>query len=377
MRKTILTILPLLCMVFLAAGQSKSITGTVTDAKDNAPLAGVSVTIKGNTGGVQTDQTGKFAITVPESARTLVFSFVGYESKEINVRNLTTVDVVLNSDERGLQEVVVVGYGTQRRRDVTANISVIGGDRVKNAPVQSFDQALGGKAAGLSITQPNGVLNNPPVIRIRGAASITGSSYPLIIVDGVTIFTGDVATNHVVNNPLGDINPADIEEITVLKDAAATAIYGSRAAPGVLVITTKKGRGTKPRVNYDAWVGWSKPFRLPHVLNAQEYILVKNEARANVGLAPAYFMDTINGQPVDTDWSDYVYRQGFSQNHSISTSGATGTGGRYYLSVGYSKQSGIFINNDFERKQARLNVDQKVNNWLTINGGINYTKTLT
>ncbi len=377
MRKAILTMLPLLCMAIFAAGQSKSITGTVTDSKDNAPLVGVSVTIKGNTGGVQTDQAGKFSITIPESARTLVFSFVGYVSKEVNVRNLSTVDVVLNSDERGLQEVVVVGYGTQRRQDVTANISVIGGDKVKNQPVQSFDQALGGKAAGLLITQPNGVLNNPPVIRIRGAASITGSSYPLIIVDGVTVFTGDISTNHVVNNPLGDINPADIEDITVLKDAAATAIYGSRAAPGVLVITTKKGKGVKPRVNYDTWVGWSQAFRLPDVLNAQEYMLVKNEARANVGLAPAYFQDTINGKPVDTDWFDYVYRTGFSQNHSISASGSTGTGGKYYLSVGYSKQRGIFINNDFERKQARLNVDQKVNDWLSINGGINYTKSLT
>ncbi|HUR10872.1 MAG TPA: TonB-dependent receptor [Flavitalea sp.] len=377
MRKVIVSILPLLFITVFAVAQSKVISGAVTDAKDNSPLAGVSVTIKGGVGGVQTDASGKFSITVPETARTLVFSFVGFEGKEVAIRNQSAIDVSLTSDEKRLQEVVVVGYGTQRRRDVTANISVIGGDRVKNAPVQSFDQALGGKAAGLSITQPNGVLNNPPVIRIRGAASITGSSYPLIVVDGVTIFTGDIATNHVVNNPLGDINPADIEEITVLKDAAATAIYGSRAAPGVLVITTKKGRGTKPRVNYDTWIGWSRPFRLPDVLNAQEYILIKNEARANVGLAPAYFMDTINGVPVDTDWSDYVYRQGFSQNHSLSAAGSTGTGGRYYMSVGYSKQDGIFINNNFERKQARLNVDQKVNTWLNISGGMNYTKSLT
>ena len=377
MRKVIITLLPMLLFVTAVFGQGRVITGTVTDAKDNSALSGVSVTIKGNQGGVQTDQTGKFSITVPDAARTLIFSFVGYESQEVNIRNQSSVTVSLTSDERRLEEVVVVGYGTQRRRDVTANISVVGGERVKNAPVQSFDQALGGKAAGLNITQPNGVLNNPPVIRIRGAASITGSSYPLIVVDGVAIFTGDISTNQSVNNPLGDINPADIEEITVLKDAAATAIYGSRAAPGVLVITTKKGRGTKARVSYDAWAGWSRPFRLPDVLNAQEYILIKNEARANVGLAPGYFMDTINGKPVDTDWSDYVYRQGFSHNHSISASGATGTGGRYYLSVGYSKQQGMFIRNEFERKQARLNVDQKVNNWLTVAGSVNYTKSLT
>ena len=366
-------------MLFATAAwsQSRVVTGTVTDTKDGSPLSGVSITVKGGTGGVQSGTDGKFSITVPQGTRSLIFSFVGYEPQEVSLRDQSTINVSLTSDERRLQEVVVVGYGTQRKRDVTASISVIAGDKIKNAPVQSFDQALGGKAAGLNITQPNGVLNNPPVIRIRGAGSITGASYPLIVIDGVAIFTGDLSTNNTPNNPLGDINPADIEDITVLKDAAATAIYGSRAAAGVLVITTKKGRGTRPRVTYDGWVGVTKPFRLPDLLNAQEYILVKNEARANVGLAPAYFMDTINGQPVDTKWSDLVYQTGFAQNHSVSASGSSASGGRYYLSTGYTKQEGMFIKNEFERKQVRLNVDQKLNNWLTLAGGINYTKSIT
>lgn len=376
MKNFLLSLLFILFSTSLLA-QPRILTGKVTNIVSGSPLSDVSIVVKGSRQGVSTNSEGTFSISVPASAKTLVVSSVGYTTREVTLAGESSLNIGLAAEETRLDEVIVVGYGTQKRRDVTASVSVIGGDKVKNTPVQSFDQALGGKAAGLNITQPNGVLNNPPVIRIRGAGSITGSSYPLIVVDGVAIFTGDVSTNNSVNNPLGDINPADIEEITVLKDAAATAIYGSRAAPGVLVITTKKGRGAKPRVSYDAWAGFTKPFRLVDLLDAQQYILIKNEARANAGLGPAYFMDTINGKPVDTRWYDYVYRQGFSQNHSVSASGTSSSGGRYYFSAGYTKQQGMFIQNEFERKQARLNVDQKVNDWLTLGGNLNFSKSIT
>lgn len=375
--KNLLLILLLITFSTFLFGQSRVLTGKVTNTASGSPMSDVSVVVKGSGQGVSTNAEGAFTISVLPAAKTLVFSSIGFTTREVAIGSQTSLDIKLAAEETRLDEVVVVGYGTQKKRDVTASVSVIDGDKVKNTPVQSFDQALGGKAAGLNITQPNGVLNNPPVIRIRGAGSITGSSYPLIVVDGVAIFTGDVSTNNSVNNPLGDINPADIDEITVLKDAAATAIYGSRAAPGVLVITTKKGKGAKARVSYDAWAGFTKAFRLVDVLNAPQYILIKNEARANAGLAPAYFMDTINGKPVDTRWYDYVYRQGFSQNHSVSASGASSSGGKYYFSAGYTKQEGMFIQNEFERKQARLNVEQKVNNWLTVGGNLNFSKSIT
>ena len=160
-----------------------------------------------------------------------------------------------------MQEVVVVGYGTQRRRDVTSSIATISADKIRNVPVQTFEQALSGKAAGLSVTLPNGVLGNPPVVRIRGVNSIQGSSFPLVLIDGVPAFTGDISTNLSANNALGNLNPADIEDIQVLKDAAAAAIYGSRAANGVMLITTKKGKSGKAKVNYDTWVGWTRPYR--------------------------------------------------------------------------------------------------------------------
>lgn len=375
MKKSLLLI-PLLFSCLLVLAQSRTITGKVTD-EGGAPIANASVTVKETNTGVTTDASGNFSITVDATARTLVISYIGKAPMELEIGERAVINATLQPEDRTMQEVVVVGYGTQRRKDVTAGIALIGGDKVKNAPVQSFDQALGGKAVGLSVTQPNGVLNNPPIIRIRGASSITGTSFPLVVIDGVAIFTGDVSTNNAVNNALGDLNPADIESISVLKDAAATAIYGSRAAAGVLVITTKKGRSGKPIVTYDGWVGQTKPFRLFDLLDAQQYASVKNEARANIGLAPSYFLDTLNGVPVNTNWYDHVYRTGIAQSHTVSVSGGTGQGGRYYMSLGYTKQSGMFIDNEFDRKQARLNIDQRVNNWLSISGGMNYTRSMT
>ena len=226
------------------------------DTKDGMPLAGVTVSVKGSTVSAQTDATGNFSIAVPQNAKALVFSYVGFGTEEVSIKNSTTIDIGLTSEDRKLQEVVVVGYGTQRKRDVTGNVSKIAGDAIRNAPVQSFDQALSGRAAGVSVRLPNGVLNNPPVIRVRGISSINLSSFPLVVIDGVPTFVGNVGTASnptstgvtAPNNILADINPADIESFEVLKDAAASAIYGSRASAGVLIITTKKGRQGKQKL---------------------------------------------------------------------------------------------------------------------------------
>lgn len=354
--------------------QGRIITGVVTDANGN-PVPNASVMIKGTGTGTTSDVEGKYTLNVPSQARVLVFSAVSLGETEAVIGNQNSINVSLSTEDKNLQEVVVVGYGTQRRGDPTASVSTINAKQIADKPVQSFDQALSGKAPGLNVIQPNGVLNNPPILRIRGFNSITGSSSPLIVVDGVAIYSGDVSTNSSANNPLGDINPADIESISVLKDAAATAVYGSRAANGVLIITTKKGKKGKARVNYDAWVGWTKPFQLFDVMNAQQYVEVKNEARANRNLAAAYFLDTLNGVPVDTKWSDYIYRTGFQQNHSFNVSGANDYT-RYYMSVSYSDQQGMLVNNDFERRQVRLSIDQKVNEWLNVGTNVNFTRNM-
>jgi TonB-dependent SusC/RagA subfamily outer membrane receptor len=239
--------------------------------------------------------------------------------------------------------------------------------------VQSFDQALQGKAAGVAITIPSGALNNPPVIRIRGFNSITGSSYPLIVVDGVPVFTGDYSQVSPYANALADINPSDIESMDILKDASATALYGSRAANGVILITTKRGTGAKTSVTYDGYFGVTSPYHLFDVMNGNQYLEHKNRARTNYGVSTALVMALdANGKPIDTNWADYIYQKGLQQNHAVTFSGSTATT-NYFLSIGYSLQEGILKKSTYERKTARLNIDHKLNKWISLGANIAYT----
>lgn len=364
----------------------KPVSGVIRDKESGQPLPGVSVIIKGSSNGTITDQDGKYQLIAPENA-TLVISFIGYASIEKPVGGQTQIAVELSADTRQLSELVVVGYGTQTKSEFTGSAVRLKGEAIKEQPIQSFDQALAGRAAGVSISQPNGVLNNPPVIRIRGINSISLSSYPLVVVDGIPINTGNVSTSTAVpNNPLGDINPADIESIDVLKDAASTSIYGSRAAAGVLLITTKRGKTGKPRINLESWAGVSEVTRLPELLNAGQYIAIKNEAVLNAKILggnenndkvpSALFFQNTNpdGTPIDTRWYDYIYRTGVSQNHNLSVSGGTQST-TYYFSANYSKQNGFLRANEFDRKSARFNIDQEVNRWLKLNGSVSYNTT--
>jgi len=310
----------------LVMAQTVVISGTVTSSEDGLPVPGVSVTVKGTTVGAITGMDGKYSLPVPASSKTLMFSFIGFKTQEVAIEGKTKVDIVLEQELSQLDEVVVVAYGTQQRRDITGSVSSVRGDAIKNVPVQSFDQALQGKAAGVMITVPNGVLNNPPVIRIRGFNSISSSSYPLIVVDGVPIFTGDVSSNSAANNALADINPSDIASMEILKDASATAIYGSRAANGVVLITTKRGSGPKTKVTYDGYFGYTQPYRLFDLMNAAQYVEHKNLAWANYPsqLTSGFTIPVdANGNPVDTKWSDYVYQTGFQHSHSFTFSGST------------------------------------------------------
>ncbi|SOD78616.1 TonB-linked outer membrane protein, SusC/RagA family [Spirosoma fluviale] len=363
--------------------QGQTVSGTIKDKQTGETLPGVSVVVKGSNAGTTSDQDGKFKLAVSPGA-TLIFSFIGYTSIEQPVQNRSVINIDLSADTKLLSEVMVVGYGTQTKAEFTGSAVRVNGDAIKEQPVQSFDQALQGRAAGVNIAQPNGVLNNPPVIRIRGVNSISLSSYPLVVVDGIPINTGNVsASTAVPNNPLGDINPADIESIDVLKDAASTSIYGSRAAAGVLLITTKRGKAGKPRITYETWAGVSDAVRLPELLNAEQFIAIKNEAVLNAkilggnawndNVASALFFPNYNadGSPVDTRWYDYIYRTGVSQSHNISVSGGTPTT-TYYFSANYTKQNGILKGNEFARKAARFNIDQEVTSWLKLRGSISY-----
>lgn len=365
---------------------AKTITGKVTGEEGN-PLEGVTVQVKSTTTNTITDAAGNYTLTVPGAAARLVFSAVGFESQEIDAANSNSVNVILKKRNNALSEVVVVGYGVQQKKGFTGAAARITQQSIKDVPVQSFDQALSGKAAGVSVAMPNGLLNNPPVIRIRGVNSISLSSYPLIVIDGIPVNTGDISGNSTVpNNPLSIINPSDIETIDVLKDAASTSIYGSRAAAGILLITTKKGNAGKPRTTYDAWIGVSQDTRFPDVLNAQQYMELKNEAvlnakilggNANNNAVPAalYFPSyNADGSIVDTDWKPYIYRTGISHNHAISISGGSASTS-YYFSANYADQQGFLVGNEFKRIGLRANIDHKVNNWLTLVLNSTYNKT--
>ena len=375
---TLFLICILIAGVQFTYAQTKSITGAVASKDDGTSIPGVSVMVKGTTMGSVTNLDGKFELNVPNDAKTLVFSFIGMKNLEVEIGGQSVINVTMETDVFSVDEVVVVGYGIQQRRDISGSVATVKGESIKNIPVQTFDQALQGKAAGVQLTIPNGVLGNPPVVRIRGFNSISGSSNPLYIVDGVPVFTGDVSRTSASLNALGDINPADIASIEILKDASATAIYGSRAANGVILITTKKGSAGKVNVTYDVNVGWTAPYRLYELMNAQEYVDTKNLARANANaLAPAYFIQkTSDGKDIDTDWNDYVYQTGYQQNHNLSVSGGSATT-TYYLGVGYSDNEGMLITNEFQRKSARFNLDHKINKWLTFGGSINYTNSFT
>jgi len=381
MRKLMLSFsVALLCML-TATAQDRSLSGKITDEK-GVPIQGVSIISPDGKSGTQTDQDGNYTITLPQNVKSLTFSAVDFETVTKTLGKASILTFSLISSNKSLSEVVVVGYGTQRKKDLTGSISSINAEKIKNIPVQSFEQALSGKAAGLNVILPNGVLNNPPVVRIRGVNSIQGSSQPLVVIDGVPVLSGDLSTNLSANNALGNLNPNDIEDIQVLKDAASSAIYGSRAANGVMLITTKKGKSGKAKVSYDAWVGSTKAFNLFDVLDARDYVAIKNEAVRNqpgaifsghVPTTPIFFLDTINGQVVETKWADEVYQTGFQQNHNLSVSGAN-SGTRYYFSTNYSNQEGMIQTNTFKRIQMRMNIEQKVNNWLTLGGNFNFSR---
>jgi len=363
----------------LVDAQARRIEGRILDAKTREPLIGATVILSDIKTGTASDVNGNFVLTVPVFPATLLVNFIGYRPYELKIFEYTEPVIINLSEDRNLlNDVVVIGYGTQNRREFTGSAGVVKGDAIKDSPVQSFEQALQGKLAGVSISLPTGVLNAPPVVRIRGVNSISLSSYPLVVVDGVPVTTGNISSTRAANNPLSDINPADIESVDILKDAASTSIYGSRASAGVILITTKQGKQGHPVTTYDAWIGVTQAVRVPKVLNAIQYTDIKNEAIANRNQIagrndpPAYALSYHpDGSVVDTNWRDYVYRTALSHNQTVSVSGGTEKI-NYYLSVNYTDQEGFFVGNDFERKSIRFKLDNKVNGWLRLTGGAAY-----
>jgi TonB-linked SusC/RagA family outer membrane protein len=386
MIKSLRSVFFVVCLVIpsLSFAQDKTLSGRVTSTEDGTPIPGVNVVLKGTTVGTSTDADGKYAFSIPATGGTLIFSFIGLESKEIEIGDRTVVDVTLALDVTQLNEVVVVGYGVQERKKVSSSISSLKGEQIANLATPSFIDQLSGRAAGVQVTVATGIIGQIPAISIRGINSLTQGTFPLVVIDGIPMTSSNQSgipmtssnlsgSTVTPTNPLADINPADIQSYEILKDGAASAIYGSRAANGVILITTKRGTKGKPKVEFSASTGYSESINRFDLLDAEQFVQVANEKLANGGLAPAAFMDANNTY---TDWQDVVLRKGAFSNYNLNLGGATEST-NYYFSVGYQYQEGNVVNNDFERFTFRTNVDHKLNKFLKFGTGVNYTRSLT
>ena len=345
--------------------QQKSVSGKVTDSS-GASLPGVSIVVKGTTNGTITDGNGNYSLSnIPENA-TLQFSFVGMKAQEIAVGGQSVVNVKMEDDAIGIEEVVAIGYGTVKKSDLTGAVSSVKTGELQQTPMTSIDQGLVGRASGVQVTQTSGMPGAVASIRVRGSSSIQGGNEPLYVIDGFPVYSGGGFGNtggKVQMSGLSTVNPNDIESIEILKDAAATAIYGARAANGVVLITTKTGKKGRDIVTFEASYGIQNVVKKIDVMGAQEYAALVNEAYTNDKLNAPYNaakLSEIATLGRGTDWQDEVFRTGSTQNYQLTFSGGDEKTS-YAISGGYFDQKGIVINSDFARYSTRLNLDRKIN----------------
>lgn len=372
MRKCLSILTGLLFLVGQVVAQEKTISGKITDSKDGSPLAGVTVNGKGTTIFTQSGPDGTFRIQVPSSVTVLVFSSVGFANTEVSVAGKTTVNISMGGDGKSLDEVVVVAYGQQRKKEVTGASATIKSKELENIPQTSPDQILQGKVAGLQSVTPNGQPGSIQQIRIRGIGSITAGAAPLWVIDGVPVNIGDFSRVTTTSNTLAGLNPNDIEEVTVLKDAAATSIYGSRAANGVILVTTKKGKAGKTNIKIESEIGVNQIAYFPDAgkpLNAKEWVDLTREGLVNAGATQTQIDNILNGYGANTttdiDWLDQVTRSGDQQQANVSASGGNDKT-TYYLSGGYFNREAPVLASDFKRYSGTLNLVNKFTNKFTV-----------
>lgn len=386
-------LLAIVSLTFLQAFAQQTVTGIVTDASTQQPLIGVNVLVKGTSVGTITDVEGSFTIDLPSDATTLVFSYIGYQRLEENIAGRAIINVQLREDATQLSEVVVIGYGQMRKKDLTTAVATLSAKDIRDQPVNSFDQALVGKLAGVQVQQTSGSPGAGVTVRVRGVGSITAGNDPLYVIDGVPVSndnnraTGQNPGSFYSEQPinvLSTLNPADIESIQVLKDASAAAIYGSRGSNGVVLITTKKGKSGKPTISYNAYYGIQETAKRIDMLDAYEWSQINFEGRNNTykdrfpagqdsddnatrsqnvpnqpaALIPPEVMPYLNGTTglTNTDWQDEIFREAPIQNHTLSIAGGT-ENFRYYASTEYMDQQGLIIGSGFKRYSGRFNMD--------------------
>lgn len=334
------------------SAQKITLTGVVVD-EANDPIIGANVLLKGTTSGTITDFDGIFSIDVAVG-NVLVISYIGMNPREVTVGTSNNIRVVLNEDTKTLEEVVVIGYGTQKKKDLTTAVSSVSGEEIAERPIISAAQALQGKAAGVQVIQPSGKPGAGLSIRVRGSTSISSSNEPLYVVDGTP------------TNDISNLNPSDIENMSILKDASSAAIYGSRAANGVVLITTKRGKKGEAQITLNSYFGFSKVGKTLPTLNTTQYYDLMDEIYGEG------YVDRSNSNY--TDWNNEIFGTGYQQNYQLTFSGATDKT-NYFISGGYQKEDGIISPAWYDRLSFRTNLDTEIKSWLHLSTNLNVTRT--
>ena len=351
----------------------------MTDEK-NEPIIGANVVVKGSTTGTITDMDGNFTLEVPDQA-TLLVSYIGYTPKEVAVKNQNNLSIMMIEDSKTIDEVVVIGYGSVKKSNLTGAVSSVKTTEIQQTPMTSIDQGLVGRASGVQVTQTSGMPGAVASIRVRGSSSLQGGNEPLYVIDGFPVYSGtgfgSTGGNTQISG-LSTVNPSDIESIEILKDASATAIYGARAANGVVLITTKSGKKGRDIITFESSFGVQNVAKTIDVMNAQEYAALVNEAYTNDGLDAPYNTTQLgeiaklgNG----TNWQDEIFRPAMIQSYQLTFSGGDNKT-TYAISGGYFDQKGVIINSDFKRYSLRLNLDRQIFNTLKVGTHMSGTHTI-
>jgi TonB-linked SusC/RagA family outer membrane protein len=354
--------------------QSLTVSGKIRNKSTGEPLAGVTVNIEGTSNSTQTDANGNFSVSVPKGS-VLLFTYTGMAAARYTVTKTEYLEIQMDESIRTMNDVVIIGYGTKKRRELSTSISSISSKEINATPVADAAQALQGRVSGVTIVQNSGAPGGTggTGIKIRGISSLTGTNNPLIVVDGYPL--PDQQSDNILNS----FGTGDIESIDVLKDAAAASIYGVRASNGVIMITTKRGRAGKTSLTVDVYRGLQQAWRLPTMLNAIEYAIINTEARIASGLAPIPKLADFNAIETQygkgTNWLDEIFRRAAIQNVAITATGGSDKA-QYLLSLGYLKQDGIIYKTDFERFNLRFNGDLKINNRIKMGNSLMMSKAI-
>ena len=365
-----------LFMVFvmqLSFAQEKVVSGIVTSAEDGSLVAGANVIVKGTLRGLQTNFDGEFSIDV-SVGEILVFSFVSLKTREVIIGDENTINVALEEDVAALDEVIVVGYGTKRTVNETISASVVSAAQLEDRPIATLNNLLKGNATGIVINSGSGQPGANSIVRIRGISSLNAGTDPLYVIDGVPVISGDYSRLSTTSDVLSSLNSNDIESLTVLKDASATALYGARAANGVILITTKSGKSGEPRYHFSIESGFNnKAVEGPKRLSASEWAELNDEGLINAGEQAyiGYTNDVLNPNGNDSNWGDAIERGAANQQQvNFSVTGGTDQL-RYYTSLGYFDQEGIINNSSFNRTSGRIKIDYKLSDKVKIGQNIN------